>query len=59
MAYTPCLKCLVHNELTGLRRIYVGIGSLVCIVNLLIALVGNVLVRLGCQGKGSEDFSRQ
>ena len=36
-----------------------GIGSLVCIVNLLIALVGNVLVRLGCQGKGSEDFSRQ
>ena len=36
-----------------------GIGSLVCIVNLLIALVGNVLMRLGRQGKGSEDFSRQ
>ena len=36
-----------------------GIGSLVCIVNLLIALVANVLMRLGCQGKGTKDFSRQ
>ena len=36
-----------------------GIGSLVCIVNLLIALVANVLMRLGCQGEGTEDFSRQ
>ena len=27
-----------------------GIGSLVCIVNLLIAPVANVLMRLGCQG---------
>ena len=35
-----------------------GIGSLVCIINLLIAPVGNVLMRLGCQGKGTEDFSR-
>ena len=36
-----------------------GIGSLVCIVNLLITRVANVLMRLGCQGKGTEDFSRQ
>ena len=36
-----------------------GIGSLVCFVNLLIARVANILMRLGCQGKGTEDFSRQ
>ena len=36
-----------------------GIGSLVCIVNLLIAPVANVLMRLGCQGEGTEDFRRQ
>ena len=36
-----------------------GIGYPVCIVNLLIAPVANVLMRLGCQGKGTEDFSRQ
>ena len=36
-----------------------GIGSLVCIINLLITPVGNVLMRLGCQGKGTEDFYRQ
>ena len=36
-----------------------GIGSLVCIVNLLITPVANVLMRLGCQGKGIEDFSGQ
>ena len=36
-----------------------GIGFLVCFINLLIAHVGNVLIRLGCQGKGTEDFSRQ
>ena len=36
-----------------------GIGSLVCIINLLIAPVANVLTRLACQGKGTEDFSRQ
>ena len=36
-----------------------GIGPLVCINNLLITPVGNVLMRLGCQGKGTEDFSRQ
>ena len=36
-----------------------GIGSLVCIVNLLIAPVANVLTRMCCQGKGTEDFSRQ
>ena len=28
-----------------------GIGSLVCVVNLLIAPVANVLMRLGCQVK--------
>ena len=36
-----------------------GLGSLVCIVNLQIAPVDNVLMRLGCQGKETEDFSRQ
>ena len=30
-----------------------GIGSLVCINYLLIAPVGNVLMRLDCQGKGT------
>ena len=59
MAYTLLLKCYVHNKLTGLRMVYVEIGSLVCIINLLIAPVGNVLMRSGCQGKGTEDFSRQ
>ena len=55
----PCLKCHVHSKQTGLRRVYVGIGSPVCIVNLLIAPVANVLMRLTCQGLGTEDFSRQ
>ena len=59
MAHTPRLKRHVHNRLTGLRRVYLGIGSLACIINWLIALVGNVLMRLGCQGKGAEDFNRQ
>ena len=36
-----------------------GIGFFVCIFNELIAPVGNVLMRLGCQGKVTEDFSRQ
>ena len=35
------------------------ISSLVCIFNELIAPVGNVLMRLGCQGKVTEDFTRQ
>ena len=35
-----------------------GISSLVCIVNFLIVLVANVLMRLGSQSKGTEDFSR-
>ena len=35
------------------------IDSLICIVNLLIAPVGNVFMRLDCQGKGTKDFSRQ
>ena len=30
---------------------YVGIGYLVCIINLLIIPVANVLIRLVCQGK--------
>ena len=59
MAYAPCLKCHVHNNLTGLRIVYVGIGPLVCIINLVIPPVANVLMRLGCQGKATEDFSRQ
>ena len=36
-----------------------GIGCLICVNNLLITPVGNVLMRLGCQGKGTEDFSGQ
>ena len=36
-----------------------GIGYLVCIVNLLIAPVANVLMRLSCQGRRTENFSRQ
>ena len=36
-----------------------GIGSLFRNINLLIAPVGNVLMSLGCQGKGTEDFIRQ
>ena len=36
-----------------------GIGSLVCIVNLLITPDANVLMSLGCQGKATEDFSKQ
>ena len=36
---------------------YVGIGPLLFINNLLIIPV--VLMRLGCLGKGTEDFSRQ
>ena len=59
MAYTPCLKYRVHNKVTGLGKVYVGIGSLVCIINLLVAHVGNVLMRLGCQGEGNKDFSWQ
>ena len=59
LAYTLRLKCYVHSKLTWLRRVYVGIGSLVCIINLLIAPFGNVLMRLGCQGKGTEDFWKQ
>ena len=35
------------------------IGFLDCVNNLLITPVGNVLMRLGCQGKGSKDYSRQ
>ena len=41
VTYTPCLKCHVHNKLlTGLRRTYVGIDSLACIINMLITPVG-------------------
>ena len=36
-----------------------GIGPLVCINNLLTTPVDDVLTRLGYQGKGTEDFSRQ
>ena len=34
--------------------VHVGIGFIVCIINLLITPVGNVLIRLGCQGKGTK-----
>ena len=46
MAYTPRLKCHIHNKLTGLRRVYVGIAP-----------AAKILMRLGCLGKGTEDFS--
>ena len=59
VAYTPCLKCPVHTKLTLSKRVYVRLGSLICMINLLIASVANVLMRLGRQGKGNEDFSRQ
>ena len=51
------MKCHVHSKQKGFRRVYVGVGSLVYIVNLPITLAANVLMRLGCQGKGTEDFS--
>ena len=35
------------------------IGSLVCIIDLRIAPIANVLMRLGCQGKGTDNFSGQ
>ena len=41
VAYSLRLKCYVHNKLTWLRRVKVGIRSLVCIINLPIAPVGN------------------
>ena len=59
VVYTQCLKCYVQSKLTALRRMYVGIGPLICINNLPITPVGNVLMRLGCLGKGTRDFSRQ
>ena len=40
-------------------KVYLGIGSLACIINLLIAPVSNVLMKLGYQGKETEDFSEQ
>ena len=59
VADIPCLKCQVHTKLTLSMRVSVGLGSLICMINLLIASVANVLMRLGRQGKGNEDFSRQ
>ena len=59
MAHTPCLKCLIQNKQTGLRILDVGIGSLDCIIYLLSIPVANVLMRLGCQSKGTKDFSGQ
>ena len=36
-----------------------GIGSLVCIINLVIIPIANMLKRLGFQGEGIEDFNKQ
>ena len=36
-----------------------GIGSFVCIINLLIIPIANMLMRLGFQGEGIEDFNKQ
>ena len=41
----PCLKYHFQNKLTGLKRVYVEIGSLVCIINLLITPIANVKMR--------------
>ena len=49
----------IRNKLSGLGGVCVGIGSLICIINLLIAPVANVLMRLGYQDKGIEDFYRR
>ena len=49
----------IRNKLSGLGGVCVGIGSLICIINLLIAPVANFLMRLGYQDKGIEDFYRQ
>ena len=57
--HMSCLKCHVHNKLTRFKKVYLGIGSLVCIINLLVAPVGNLLMRLGCQGERTEEFSGQ
>ena len=51
------MPCPEYN--TRLRRVYVGIFLLVCIINLLVAPVASLLMRLGCQGKGTKNFSRQ
>ena len=59
VAYTPCLKCLIQNKQTELRILDVGIGSLACIIYLLIVPVANILMGLGCQSKGTKDFSGQ
>ena len=34
-----------------------GLDLCVCVTNLLIAADANVLKKLGCQGKGTKDFS--
>ena len=49
----------IRNKLSGLGGVCVGIGSFICIINLLIAPVANVLMRLGYQDKGIEDFYRR
>ena len=50
VTYTP------YNKLTGFGKVYVGIGSLVGIINLLITPVGNDLTKLGCRDKGTENL---
>ena len=42
VAYTIFEMPDVHDKLTGLRRMSVGKGCLVCIINFLIAPVGNI-----------------
>ena len=59
--FTPqtMFEMSIRNKLSGLGRVCVRISSLVCIINLLIAPVANVLMRLGYQDKGIEDFYRR
>ena len=49
----------IRDKLSGLGRVCMRISSLVCFINLLIAPVANVLMRLGYQDKGIEDFYRR
>ena len=50
------MSCHVHNELTAMRRVYVGVGSLVCIINLLITPVAKVLENIGLYIKHLSDL---
>ena len=56
VAYTPCLKCHVHSKLTELRRIYVGIGPLVCINNFSNCSCWQCFNEVGLSGQRNQGF---